>query len=464
MKTKQRTQIWVRNAPVEIEVLPEFGVGRKELQRVMSMYKSKHEGKEGESEELILRRPKNVESILVNIGKIEEILKKSPWQRRADEIDIVRREIKKIDAVSKVHVSIEGQADIARFAMLQIAQPGECVVREGDVGDAWYLVLDGTLKVFRNDRGYIKDILSQEGFGDVALLQNNSIRTASVYADVTSKLLRVNKSEYDRYLKPIHLRERSRLETFVNEIRDFDNWNERTKNILVGNMQLKRYKMGERIIDEGVSNSNLIYIMTGHCKITKRIIDDQAEKQARKLPTPFRPHRHLNDDELSIEYEVEIGILYRGACIDPESVLDRKPTGCTATAMCNMDIAFVDASTNIYNNDPIIDQDTAINIKKRALSIPDPSILQIEERNNRAWLRYRAKLNKHIALKSKQTKAIFQPRSDVSGSNRIDVAPALPVRLQPLKEPTDGRWPFHPSTWNMSKDVCKALAVTPVVV
>mmetsp|Transcript_47686 Transcript_47686/g.149429 ORF Transcript_47686/g.149429 Transcript_47686/m.149429 type:complete len:105 (-) Transcript_47686:323-637(-) len=60
--------------------------------------------------------------------------------------------------------------------------------------------------------------------------------------------------------------------------------------------------------------------------------------------------------------------------------------------------------------------------------------------------------------------AIFQPRSDVSGSNRIDVAPALPVRLQPLKEPTDGRWPFHPSTWNMSKDVCKALAVTPVVI
>lgn len=99
-----------------------------------------------------------------------------------------------------------------------------------------------------------------------------------------------------------------------------------------------------------------------------RITTQKAEKQARKLPTPFRPHRHLNDDELSIEYEVEIGILYltrclyspltlvlryRGACIDPESVLDRKPTGCTATAMCNMDIAFVDASTNIYNNDPV---------------------------------------------------------------------------------------------------------------
>eukprot|EP00960_Hanusia_phi_P053757 762444-Hanusia_phi.AAC.1 len=245
MKARQKSQKIASSTQCEQEILPEFGVGRRELQRVMSMYRSKHEGKDGESGEVILRKQNNVESMLVNIGKIEEILKKSPWQRRADEIDMVRREIKKLEAVSKVHVSIEAQADIARFAMLHIAQPGECVVREGDVGDAWYLVLDGSLKVYRNDRGYIKDILSQEGFGEVALLQTNTIRTASVYADVTSKLLKVSKSEYDRYLRPMHLKERSRLEKFVNEIRDFENWNERTKNILIGNMQLKRFKMGE---------------------------------------------------------------------------------------------------------------------------------------------------------------------------------------------------------------------------
>eukprot|EP00960_Hanusia_phi_P053759 762444-Hanusia_phi.AAC.3 len=58
--------------------------------------------------------------------------------------------------------------------------------------------------------------------------------------------------------------------------------------------------------------------------------------------------------------------------------------------------------------------------------------------------------------------AMCQVRSNAPGVDLFN-AP-LPVRLKQLKEPTDGRWPFHPPKWNLSKSVSKAMAVTPLVV
>eukprot|EP00960_Hanusia_phi_P053758 762444-Hanusia_phi.AAC.2 len=140
--------------------------------------------------------------------------------------------------------------------------------------------------------------------------------------------------------------------------------------------------LSQKIIEEGISNANLIYIMTGHCKITKRIIDDQVCKselstainysgRQRSKHANFLLHFNLIDIRKTMSSESNMLLIsglcissetiflfltwvyrYRGACIDPESVLDRKPTSCTAIAMCNMDIVFIDASTNIYNNDP----------------------------------------------------------------------------------------------------------------
>ncbi|WP_309383399.1 MMPL family transporter [Cerasicoccus frondis] len=83
------------------------------------------------------------------------------------------------------------------LANLEEREIGEYVVREGDVGDSMYVVIDGELevsKVIDGNKVILTKLTLGDVFGEVALISDIK-RTANVIASTDARLLRLNWSE-----------------------------------------------------------------------------------------------------------------------------------------------------------------------------------------------------------------------------------------------------------------------------
>jgi len=83
---------------------------------------------------------------------------------------------------------------IAHLLVPVSARAGEVVIREGDPGDRYYLIADGTLAVSREGR-HLATIGRGQGFGEIALL-HNSPRTSSVIANDEVMLYALDKDAF----------------------------------------------------------------------------------------------------------------------------------------------------------------------------------------------------------------------------------------------------------------------------
>jgi CRP-like cAMP-binding protein len=80
--------------------------------------------------------------------------------------------------------------------------PGGSVVREGEAGDRFYVVLSGVLAVTQGSRGARGVLRPGDHFGEVALAMH-SPRTASVRALTPATVASCDQATFDEFLRPL---------------------------------------------------------------------------------------------------------------------------------------------------------------------------------------------------------------------------------------------------------------------
>ena len=89
----------------------------------------------------------------------------------------------------------------ARLDREEIA-PGATVVREGDEGERFYIVLSGMLSVSQEDIGERRMLRPGDSFGEVALAMGIP-RTASVRAVTPAVVASCDRETFDELLRPL---------------------------------------------------------------------------------------------------------------------------------------------------------------------------------------------------------------------------------------------------------------------
>jgi putative peptide zinc metalloprotease protein len=167
---------------------------------------------------------------------------------------------------------------------------GVAVVRQGDPGDRFYLIADGTadVEVADADRAEVVATLGRaDYFGEHALLRNTR-RTATVRATSKLRLVSLHASDFHRLLAPYvgaesalrsRLEERSELDTFPL----FEALAAREKDVLLSRMRQRTYQPGDVVVHEGEAARDFYCIRSGHVEVTRRHQSADGESRVATL-------------------------------------------------------------------------------------------------------------------------------------------------------------------------------------
>lgn len=94
------------------------------------------------------------------------------------------------------------RADVVRILEVTQLRQGERVFQEGDPGDAWYVISDGTARVLKEAEGgplEVTRLNRGECFGEMAIL-DGSARSATVEATTDLTLFRFRRARFEDLL------------------------------------------------------------------------------------------------------------------------------------------------------------------------------------------------------------------------------------------------------------------------
>jgi CRP-like cAMP-binding protein len=104
--------------------------------------------------------------------------------------------LKSIDLFSQIPG--EDLAQIALISTEESREQGEEIFGEGETGDALYLVLEGKVRVHKQDR-VIAELAERECFGEMAIL-DAAPRSATVTAVSDLNLLKISREDFEEIL------------------------------------------------------------------------------------------------------------------------------------------------------------------------------------------------------------------------------------------------------------------------
>jgi CRP-like cAMP-binding protein len=223
------------------------------------------------------------------------------------------------------------------------------------------IIAEGILERGNKQEGKQDQMLAGEMFGQESLLEDKHRSEVWIKCLQPTKMLEIHQEYYTRYVRPLQLAEWDRLAALVKELPIFNEpdspWHGNRLNRLLQSMQLKTYQAGDTVLREGDNNKELIFLMSGHCHVTKYVQDEQRKKMAAMLPSPLRSDASIavaDSNKLPDGLSIDIVTLYRGAILDAESSLELKPASFTATAMSYVEVALIDVSKWINIDNPVI--------------------------------------------------------------------------------------------------------------
>ncbi|KAI9345689.1 hypothetical protein BDR26DRAFT_143378 [Obelidium mucronatum] len=203
-------------------------------------------------------------------------LKKKSFERTATDVDRIYNTTRSLPAFSNLTPFYLYQISKV-VTLVEYPAAGAYVFEQGQEGTAWYVVLSGavSVEITKTGLGVEENVMVRvmgvgEGFGDIAL-KNKCQRTATVQTLFPTELLKVEKEDYDRHLRTVHIHETGALHSFFCKVPAFEGW---TKSSLLAVTQRtfrNTYKLRHVIYVEGEDLKTIYFLKSGIVSVIKTI-------------------------------------------------------------------------------------------------------------------------------------------------------------------------------------------------
>ncbi|CAF1575190.1 unnamed protein product [Adineta ricciae] len=231
---------------------------------------------------------------------------KSPEQRTITEVNDfivpwLKQSLKKKQGIFQ-KISDEIIYDICKTIMLERRPAWDVVIRQNDPGDTFYIILQGSVNIYRLDDetpksfetdgnvemdlmklhddpekreefigeafgNYIVTLVGGSDFGERALITNEP-RSATVMTTSPTDLLVVDREVFNRTLKSVHEKELQEKTEFINRSPLFSSWSARMKRLVSLSLERGRFAYDSVLYKQGAPADAVYFIWSGEVKLS----------------------------------------------------------------------------------------------------------------------------------------------------------------------------------------------------
>lgn len=167
--------------------------------------------------------------------------------------------------------------------------PGEEIIRQGDIGDVFYLLESGTVDVFvkkpsQPEETKVHTYRDGDAFGQLALMYN-APRAATCRAASEVKLWTLDRTSFKVIIAGAALRKREMYLAFLAQVPILQSLNENEKLILADALTEEKFPDGSVICQEGQYGNDFYIILDGKVNCFQKGKDEKTEKLVLSLMT-----------------------------------------------------------------------------------------------------------------------------------------------------------------------------------
>ncbi|XP_033760941.1 uncharacterized protein LOC117342790 [Pecten maximus] len=216
--------------------------------------------------------------------------------------------------------------DVIRHCVFEKKVRDDVIIKQGENGDRLYIILKGKLSIYvyhdkeneQEVRQHVEKVCSRgklersalgqhvwtsgdgHTVGEIALIKEDCIRTASVVVDSNSELLVIDRALYNRSVRDVLEREFREKTEFVENNPLFEQWTSRQKKSMAISLKRDTFHYGCRLTKQGQEIDNVYFIRSGEAEVMvdqgkhRSQYPDLWAEMVRLLPELLPPNYGMN--------------------------------------------------------------------------------------------------------------------------------------------------------------------------
>lgn len=241
-------------------------------------------------------------------SRVKAMLIKNGWERTEEELAVISWVLSCLKCFSRYSSYVK--KELARIIAFESFENGRVVVRQGDIGYSFYFIIQGSVLVEVQDKDtkpgtnhIIGELGPGASFGELALINQDSRRRATIVCNQNCEFLIVDKPNFDTILRIDHENEWQTRQNFFGAHPIFQQWEENQLKYLTETSVIEEYNPGSVIMTNLHEPDDCVhFILKGRCKVV------QAVKLPEKLELPkitekaSKVANHLPPSRVRVEY------------------------------------------------------------------------------------------------------------------------------------------------------------------